>query len=72
MTVNLSGIVVTFLAPYPDLSATTPHGAWFATLASSLGLVLALACAIPMCRPEHHDTTAPAPTPPAPVSIEVT
>jgi hypothetical protein len=72
--VNLSGIVVTFLAPkpYPDLSATTPRGAWFATLASSLGLVLALACAIPMRRPEQHDTTAPALTPPAPASIEVT
>ena len=71
---NLSGILVTFLAPkpYSDLSATTPYGAWFATLASSLGLVLALACAIPMRRPEHHDTTAPAPTPPPPVSIEVT
>ena len=72
--VNLSGIAVTFLAPkpYPDLNAATPHGAWFATLASSLGLVLALACAIPRCLPEHHDTPAPAPTPPAPVSIEVT
>ncbi len=50
--VNLSGVAVTFLAPkpYPDLSATTPHGAWFATLGSSLGLVLALACSIPMRR----------------------
>jgi hypothetical protein len=52
--VNLSGVVVTFLAakPYPNLSATTPRGAWFCTLAASLGLVLAFACAIPMCRPD--------------------
>ncbi len=72
--VNLAGIVVTFLAPkpFPDLSYTTPHGAWFDTLAASLGVTLALACSIPMRRPEHHDTTAPAPTQPPPVSIEVT
>jgi hypothetical protein len=72
--VNLAGIAVTFLAPkpFPDLSYTTPHGAWFDTLAASLGVTLALACSIPMRRPEHHDTTAPAPTQPAPVSIEVT
>jgi len=37
--------------PYPDLSATTPHGAWFATLASSLFVTLALASSIPMRRP---------------------
>jgi hypothetical protein len=70
--INLAGVAVTFLAPkpYPDLSYTTPHGAWFDTLAASLGLTLALACAIPMRRPAHHDTTAPAQ--PAPVSIGVT
>jgi len=52
--VNLAGIVVTFLAPkpFPDLSYTTPHGAWFDTLAASLGVVLALACSIPMRRPK--------------------
>ena len=62
--VNLAGIALTFLAPkpFPDLSYTTPHGAWFDTLAASLGVTLALACSIPMRRPEHRDTTAPAPT----------
>jgi hypothetical protein len=52
-------VPVTFVAPkpYPDLSATTPHGAWFATLASSLFVTLALASSIPMRRP------APAPAP---------
>jgi hypothetical protein len=46
-------VPVTFVAPkpYPDLSATTPHGAWFATLASSLFVTLALASSIPMRRP---------------------
>jgi hypothetical protein len=52
--VNLAGVVVTFLAakPFPELSYATPHGLWFDTLAASLGTVLALACAIPMRRPE--------------------
>jgi hypothetical protein len=52
--VNLAGVVVTFLAPkpFPELSYTTPHGLWFDTLGASLGMVLALACAIPMRRPE--------------------
>ena len=52
--VNLAGIAVTFLAPkpYPDLSYTTTHGAWFDTLAASLGVTLALACSIPMRRPD--------------------
>ena len=52
-TVNLATRPVTFLAPkpYPNLSATTAQGAWFATLASCLGLTLALACSIPMRRP---------------------
>ena len=70
--VNLAGIAVTFLAPkpFPDLSYTTPHGAWFDTLAASLGVTLALACSIPMRRSEHHDKT-PAATQPSPVSIEV-
>jgi hypothetical protein len=51
---NLAGIAVTFLAtkPYPDLSYTTPHGAWFDTLGASLGVTLALACSIPMRRPD--------------------
>jgi hypothetical protein len=58
--VNLAGVVVTFLAPkpYPDLTVTTPHGAWFATLAASLGVTLALACSIPMRRRDirsHHN-----------------
>jgi hypothetical protein len=52
--INLSGVAVTFLAPksFPALSYTTPHGAWFDTLAASLGMTLALACSIPMRRPE--------------------
>ena len=39
-----------FCAPgqFPDLSATTPHGAWAATLGSSLFLAFALACSVPM------------------------
>lgn len=52
--IYLAGVAVTFLAPKPspDLSATTPHGLWFCTLAASLGTVLALASSIPMRRPE--------------------
>jgi hypothetical protein len=48
-----ASVPVTFVAPkpYPDLSVTTPHGAWFATLASSLFVTLALASSIPMRRP---------------------
>lgn len=51
--IPLAGIAVTFLAPkpFPSLSLTTPYGAWFATFASSLGLVLTFASAIPMRRP---------------------
>jgi uncharacterized membrane protein YuzA (DUF378 family) len=50
--VGLSGVAGTLLAPkpYPYLSYTTPQGAWFDTLAASLGVVLALACSIPMRR----------------------
>ena len=50
----LSTVPVTVFAPkpYPDLDVTTAYGAWFATLAVSLGAVLALACSIPMRRPE--------------------
>jgi hypothetical protein len=52
--IGLSGPAATFLAPkpYPYLSYTTAQGAWFDTLAASLGVVLALACAIPMRRPD--------------------
>jgi hypothetical protein len=38
--------------PYPDLSITTPYGAWAATLASSLFVAFALACSIPMRLPD--------------------
>jgi hypothetical protein len=63
--VNLAGVAVTFVAPKPspDLSAATPHGLWFDTLGASLGVVLALACSIPMRRPaadRHHTLTYPA------------
>jgi hypothetical protein len=52
--VGLASVAVTFAAPKPDpdLSVTTAHGAWFATLAASLGVCLALASSIPMLRPE--------------------
>jgi hypothetical protein len=52
--IALSGVAITFLAPKPDpyLSATTAHGAWFCTLASSLFVTLALACSIPMRCPD--------------------
>jgi len=58
--VNLAGIAVIFLAPkpFPDLSYTTPHGAWFDTLAASLGVTLALACSIPMRRPDTRPSPA--------------
>ena len=47
-------IVAPFAAPkpYPDLSVTTPSGAWAATLASSLFVALALASSIPMRAPD--------------------
>jgi hypothetical protein len=53
-------VPVTFLAPkpYPDLSVTTAHGAWFATLASWLFVTLALASSIPMRRPALPVTRA--------------
>jgi hypothetical protein len=52
--INLAGVAVVFVAPKPspDLSTATPQGLWFATLGASLGTVLALACSIPMRRPE--------------------
>ena len=52
-SIALADIAVPYLAPKPfsDLSATTPYGAWFATLASSLYVTLALAASIPMRRP---------------------
>jgi hypothetical protein len=53
-------VVVPFVArqPSPDLSTTTPHGAWAATLLSSLFVVFALACSIPMHRPDPTGTGA--------------
>jgi hypothetical protein len=61
--VGFAGVPVTFFAPkpYPDLSVTTPHGAWFCTLASSLFVTLALACSIPMLRPGISRDPAPRP-----------
>jgi hypothetical protein len=61
-TVALATIPVTWLAPKPDpdLSATTPYGAWFATLACSLFVTLALASSIPMLRPQTREGSAAA------------
>jgi hypothetical protein len=52
--IAVGAIVAPFAAPkpYPDLSVTTPYGAWAATLASSLFIVLALACSLPMRAPD--------------------
>ncbi len=52
--IGLASVAVTFAAPKPDpdLSVATAHGAWFATLAASLFVCLALASSIPMLRPE--------------------
>ena len=52
--IAVRAIVAPFAAPkpYPDLSVTTPYGAWAATLASSLFVALALACSIPMRAPD--------------------
>ena len=52
--IGLGAIIAPFAGPkpYPDLSITTPHGAWAATLASSLFVALALACSIPMRLPD--------------------
>jgi uncharacterized membrane protein YuzA (DUF378 family) len=51
--IGFAGVPITFFAPKPDpdLSFTTPHGAWFCTLASSLFITFALASSIPMLRP---------------------
>jgi hypothetical protein len=51
--IALGAIIAPFAGPkpYPDLSITTPHGAWAATLASSLFVAFALACSIPMRLP---------------------
>ena len=49
--IALGVIVAPFAAapkPYPDLSITTPYGAWAATLPSSLVAPFALASSIPM------------------------
>ena len=56
--VTLAAVAATFLAPKPspDLSVTTAQGAWFATLGSSLFVILALACSIPM-----RQTASPVP-----------
>jgi hypothetical protein len=52
--IAVGAIVAPFAAPkpYPDLSVTTPYGAWAATLASSLFVALALVCSIPMRAPD--------------------
>jgi hypothetical protein len=46
----IGSVLAPFLAsePFPDLSFSTAHGAWFDTLSASLYVTLALACAIPM------------------------
>jgi hypothetical protein len=52
--IALGAIIAPFAGPkpYPDLSITTPHGAWAATLASCLFAAFALACSIPMRLPD--------------------
>jgi hypothetical protein len=47
---GICSVLATFLSPkpFPDLSITNAHGAWFDTLSGSLYVTLALACAIPM------------------------
>jgi hypothetical protein len=53
-TIALADVAVPYFAPKPDpaLRATTAYGAWFATLASSLYVTLALASSIPMRQPD--------------------
>ncbi len=50
--IGAGAAVAPFIGPRssPDLSITTAHGAWTDTLLSSLFVVLALACSIPMLR----------------------
>jgi hypothetical protein len=50
--IALGGMAVLAPKPFPDLSYTSAHGAWLDTLASSLFVNLALACSIPMLRPD--------------------
>jgi hypothetical protein len=52
--IALAAVIPPYAAPkpYPDLSVTTAHGAWAATLASSLYVVFALASSIPMRLPD--------------------
>ena len=66
--IAVGAIVAPFAAPKPDpdLSVTTPYGAWAATLASSLFVALALACSIPMRRPDP----IPVPTGSEPATTE--
>jgi hypothetical protein len=51
--VAAAAVIPPFAAPskFPDLSATTAHGAWAATLLSSLYVVFAVASSIPMRLP---------------------
>lgn len=66
--IALGAIIAPFAGPkpYPDLSITTPHGAWAATLASSLFVAFALACSIPMRLP----SPVPVPAAPEPATTE--
>lgn len=58
--IALGAIIAPFAGPkpYPDLSISTPHGAWAATLASSLFVTFALACSIPMRLPDSIAVSA--------------
>jgi hypothetical protein len=62
---GICSVLATFLAskPFPDLSITTAHGAWFDTLSGSLYVTLALACAIPMLPAAGHAEVAAIPRP---------
>jgi hypothetical protein len=52
--IALAAVIPPYAVPkrFPDLSATTAHGAWAATLASSLFVVFAVASSIPMRLPD--------------------
>jgi hypothetical protein len=62
--ITVAGAAAPFLAPKPaELDTTTAYGAWFATQVTSLGLILGLACAIPMLSSPGPPPNLPSPDP---------